>query len=126
MEISNFLAEIFGFIFIAVSLALLINQKMIKKLFLACENEVCLFFSGAISFILGIILIFTHNVWASNWRTIITVLGWLTLIKGSFLLFLPDLSKKWIDKFKDKDWLPIALVVTVFIGLFLVYLGFTI
>ncbi len=125
MALSNFLAEIFGFSLAVAGLALLINQKNIKKLFQLAEDEAMTFCRGIVSFVIGVAIVLVHNIWASDWRVIITILGWLAVIKGVLCMFSPDSAKKWIDKVKDKEWIPIALVVIVLIGCLLIYFGFT-
>ncbi|HAK53772.1 MAG TPA: hypothetical protein DCM54_17980 [Gammaproteobacteria bacterium] len=38
--------------------------------------------TGYITLLLGLVTVIAHNVWVADWRVIITVLGWTTLIKG--------------------------------------------
>ncbi len=124
MEISNFLAEVFGFSFVIVSLSLLINPKNLKKLFLSVEDDACLFYAALTAFVAGIAIVLSHNIWVYDWRVVITILGWLSLVKGVLILLWPDLTKKLVNKFKEMEWISIALVVIVFLGLVLVYAGF--
>jgi uncharacterized protein YjeT (DUF2065 family) len=125
MAISNYLAELFGFTFVVFSLALLINPKNIKKLFSLLEDETYMFFGGLISFIIGVAILLLHNVWAKDWVIVVTIFGWLSVIKGMMFLFCPNCVQKAANKIKEKDWLSVALVVMVFFGLALVYSGFT-
>lgn len=123
--LTNYLAEIWGISMVIIPLALLVNQKYLKKLFAEVESESTMFFGGIISLIIGLAMILSYNVWAKNWQVIITILGWLTLLKGLSCLFCPECMKKWARKMESSQWLPVALVVAVFIGLILTYLGFT-
>ncbi|MBI2049851.1 MAG: hypothetical protein HYT35_00105 [Candidatus Staskawiczbacteria bacterium] len=125
MELSNFLANILGFSFIVMSLSLLINQKNIKKLFESVENEVGLFYSGLFHSVVGIAIILGHNLWVSDWRVVITLLGWFALAKGLGQLFFPEMALVIIKKTKNSQWLPYALLAAVVLGCFLIYFGFT-
>ena len=119
------MAEIWGISLVIVCLALLIKEKHLKRLFASMETEDNLFSWGLISFVMGVAMVLAHNVWVKNWQVAVTVLGWISLAKGLSLLFLPELTKKWVRKMENQQWLPIALVVGVFIGLVITYLGFT-
>ncbi|MGA2418308.1 MAG: hypothetical protein ABSF55_03655 [Candidatus Staskawiczbacteria bacterium] len=121
----NYLAEIWGISIVIISLALLVKEKHLKKLFAAIENDESLFLWGFISLIIGLAMILSYNVWQQGWQVIITILGWLALIKGLALLFLPEQMKKYAKKIGDPKWLPIYLVILIIIGLVITYLGFT-
>lgn len=125
MAISNYLAEIWGVSMIAVALALLIKEKHLKKLFSAIETEQGLFFWGVASFVIGVAQVLAHNIWVSSWQVVVTILGWIVLIKGLSFLFFPEMVKAWTKKMENKQWLPVALVAAVLVGLVITYLGFT-
>lgn len=123
--LSNYLAELWGILIAIVSLALLIKEKHLKKLFAEIETENNLFLWGLISLVVGVAMVLTHNVWVKNWTVIVTILGWLSLIKGLCLLFVPEYAKEWSKKMENAPFLPYALLVAVLFGLVLTYLGFT-
>jgi Domain of unknown function (DUF373). len=123
--LSNYLAEIWGISLVIIPLALLMNQKLLRKLFAEVENEYTMLSWGAITLVIGLAMVLAHNIWTPSWQVVITIIGWLALLKGLAHLFLPDMAKKWLKKIENKQWLPIALVVAVFVGLVITYLGFT-
>jgi len=125
MPLSNYLAEVWGISIVAISLALLIKEKHLKHLFVKIENEDNLFLWGFITLLIGIAMVLAHNIWVQNWQVIITILGWLSLLKGLTLLFLPEMMKRCAKKMENAPFLPFALVIAVFIGLAITYLGFT-
>jgi len=125
MELSNFLAELLGISIVIISLSLLLKEKHLKNIFSAFEDDTKIFCWGAISVVIGVAMVISHNIWVKNWQVVITILGWISLVRGLFLLFLPELVKKGANKIKNAQWLPIALIVFLFIGLALTYLGFT-
>jgi len=124
MNLSNYLAELWGITIVAVSLALLIKPKRLKRLFAEAENEATMFFGGIVNLVIGIAMVLAHNVWVLNWRVVITILGWLTLLKGLDVMFLPgQMRKRWL-KMENRQW-TLILVFLLFIGLVITYLGFT-
>jgi len=125
MALSNYLAEIWGISITVVCLALLIKEKHLRRLFAEIETENNMFCWGLASVVIGLAMVLAHNVWVKNWQVIVTILGWISLIKGLSLLFIPELVKSWVKKIESKQWLPFALVVGVFIGLAITYYGFT-
>jgi hypothetical protein len=125
MVLSNFLAELVGFSFVIIALAMLADSKNIKRVFEIAEDETKAFFHGVLSTVAGIAILLGHNIWVKDWTVIVTIFGWLMFIKGVMFLFMPDMAKKWAGKFKDNQMTQIALTVVVIIGCALVYLGFT-
>jgi hypothetical protein len=39
-----------------------------------------LWVTGLITFVMGTVIVALHNVWSVDWRVIVTLLGWLTVI----------------------------------------------
>jgi len=122
--LSNYLAQILGISMVVIPLALLIREKHLKRIFSSVETEECLLCWGLISFVIGIAMVLAHNIWVANWQVIVTILGWVALLKGLAILFFPDFTRAWTKKIENKQWLPIALVIAVFIGLVITYFGF--
>src|SRR6476646_9005433 len=38
----------------------------------------------------GLAIVNTHNLWVSDWRVIITILGWLAIVRGALSLLFPN------------------------------------
>ena len=125
MELANYLAQIWGIALVLIPLALLINPKYLKRLFVEVENDATMLFLGIVSLVIGLAMVLAYNVWAKNWQVIITLLGWGSLIKGLSTLFLPDYTKNCIKKMENASWIPYGLVVAIFVGLIITYFGFT-
>ena len=123
--LTNYLAEVWGISIVIVSLALLIKENYLKSIFNSIEDNANLFLWGLISLVIGISMVLSYNVWDKNWQVIITLFGWAALLKGLAILFFPELAKKWTRKMENSSFIPYALVIAVFIGLIITYLGFT-
>lgn len=125
MLISNYLAIVWGLSIVVALLALLVREKNLKRLFASVAGEEDLFLWGVTAFVIGITSILSHNIWVKNWQVIVTLLGWVSLIKGVSLLIFPECVKGLVKKIENKPWLPIAMVAGIFLGLVLTYFGFT-
>lgn len=118
-----FLAAIMGWYLVIISLFLLVRQDFAKT---AASNVLAnrgLYLVLAIfTFILGLIMVLTHNFWVWGWPVVVTILAWLVLISGILRLFFPDAAVRWGSAFLARPHgLRIAAVVFLLIGLFLLY-----
>ncbi len=125
MELVNYLASVWGISIVIVSLAVLFKPNYLKLTFAGVEKEATMFNWGVISLVLGVATVLAYNVWGSSWQVIITIIGWLALLKGIAILFAPEQIKKWAKKIENAPFLPYAVMVLLLIGLILTYLGFT-
>ena len=66
----------------AFAIIFLINPKSLDRLYSYLEDEKFVFIIGFFSFIIGLITILLHNVWVANWSIMVTIFGWIALIKG--------------------------------------------
>ena len=62
--------------------------------------------TGYITFLLGLATVIAHNIWVPNWTIAITILGWVTLLKGITKVGFPEHVHKQAQMFKslDKFW----------------------
>jgi len=81
-------------------------------------------FGGMIALLLGLLVVIYHNVWSGEyWQILITILGWLTLLKGIIHLVFPGWPIKLAGKMK-RSGMSFWLVVVLVIGAYLAYVGF--
>jgi hypothetical protein len=84
MPTSIFLAKLIGPILLVVAVGVLMNRKLMGAL--AQEvlgNHALLFLLGFLDFASGLAIVLVHNLWVADWRIIITLLGWLLLVRGA-------------------------------------------
>jgi hypothetical protein len=90
MHPSDILAQLIGPLFLVIGLGMLADREGYRAMaheFLA--SRALIYIAGLLAFVPGLALVLVHNVWAFDWRVIITVLGWLSLVGGFFRLVLP-------------------------------------
>ena len=125
MDISIFLAQVFGLYFILAGLAMLFRPSAIQELFVMMSDRSNTLLTGFITLLIGIPLVLLHNIWDGSWRVLITALVWATLFKGLVRIFLPDvvirLAKTLVTHKRTVRHMVWAILV---LGLYLVSVGF--
>jgi hypothetical protein len=123
MTISNYLGQLWGITIVVVSFSLLLNPDRLEKLVREMENEAAMFFWGITTLIIGVAMVLAHNIWVLDWRLSLTLIGWLSILKGLNILFLPKpMKNRWANT-KNKYWRLIFLFLLI-LGLTLIYFGF--
>lgn len=131
MQTSIFIGKVLGIYMLITCIALLFNQKYYRETFKEIiDNKSFFIISAIISLIIGILIIITHNIWIVQWQLLITILGWIALLKGIFLLFFPNASSNLFKKCKTKykidlyDWVKWWCLIGLFLAAYLIYMTF--
>ena len=126
MTTSIFLARLLGPFLLAVGVGILINPKPFYTMTSEVVRSVTLvYLFGLLDFAAGLAIVLTHNVWAANWRVLITILGWLMLIRGAVRILAPETIMGFAAKvIGNKQLIPISGIVTGVLGLVFFYFGY--
>ena len=126
MSAALFIARIFGlYIIIIASIMLLRPGHMGRFIKEFSENTGVILLAGVFTLFFGLAIILTHNVWAWNWTVIITLIGWIGLIKGIWLVAFPDSIRGLSDFYGRAKVFPVVhLTVALLLGIYLTYMGF--
>lgn len=125
MEISIFLAKFWGWLLVIVCLVFLLRKKvLLEELFRLVEDKGFVLLSGYLALIVGLVTVVLHNVWVADWRVVITIFGWVSLIKGIVRIGFPVALQKWVPIFKNKPALTqILLVIAILLGAWLIWMS---
>lgn len=89
------LAGIFGPLMTILGLWMLLYSENLIKVLSSVKNTPGLFYlSGNISLLIGLTLVNTYNVWAWHPAVLVTLLGWVMVIRGAIMFFIPQLIVK--------------------------------
>lgn len=127
MDLSIFVARVAAVVYLAVGLGMLFDKAYYKK-FLEnfTKDMTAMYVGGFMALVAGMALVMFHNTWVKSWEVLVTILGWLALIKGVTILAFPstmmDFSKSMV---KGKKVTTYGYVVIV-LGLIFGYFGFII
>ena len=114
MEISIFLAKFWGWYLIIYFFLLLIYPRRIKQLFEYAKDEKFIIIISFLAIILGLLNIIAHNIWVTDWRIVITLFGWFSLLKGITLFAFPNFTIKMITNINFKRFHFLIFLLFVF------------
>ncbi|MFC1790442.1 hypothetical protein ACFLZP_03100 [Patescibacteria group bacterium] len=113
MDISIFFARLWGSYSVIFGLLFIITGQLGKTIEMT-DDKSFVISTGYITLIMGLVTVILHNVWVTDWRVAITILGWSTIIKGIMKIGFPEQIHKQAQRFKTKQWL--SAVIMIFLG----------
>jgi hypothetical protein len=120
-----FLGRLIGLYCILVALAMMVHKHATVDVLAAMLHNAQLLLSlGVITVIAGLAMVLSHNVWSGGAPTVVvTLVGWIALIKGSLLLFLsPEQeSSLFLDSLHLEQGFYFYLGFTLLLGIYLIY-----
>ncbi len=127
MSDTLFLAQVFGFYLIIVGFAVIIRHEYIKELvkdFISSPAHI--FIAGLFTTVLGLLLVLKHNIWQGDIVGVITIISWLTLLKGIYYMWTPHtMFKKIIRWTNTHNWYIGSGIISVVLGIYLISAGFS-
>ena len=121
MDYSLFFAQLWGSFFVIFGLLFIITRQLGKTIEMT-EDKAFVISTGYITLLMGLVTVILHNVWVADWRVVITVLGWSTLLKGIGKVGFPELIHKQAQRFKKKQY--VSAFVLIVLGVWLLWMGF--
>ena len=119
-----YLSRLLGLFAIVVALAMITyKQETVETIAALMSNSASVFAVGLIAVAAGLALILAHNVWSGGAATVIvTLVGWLSLIKGLACLFLPQQTLAGLAGSQRYERLfYLSPVISLLLGFYLVY-----
>lgn len=125
METSILIAKIIGIIYLSFGLGIVINPQLYQKLLqqLLIDPSIRIL-GGIMAIIIGFLILEYHNFWEADWTIVISIIGWIALIKGILLLTFPKFITIVKPVFDNEKSLRILAIFVMLIGIVFVYLGF--
>jgi uncharacterized membrane protein len=126
MGTSIFIARIFGLCYLILGVSFLLNRKAFQQVIDDFgKNAALVFYSGLFPLIIGIVIILTHNLWVANWTVIVTIIGWLALIKGVWIIVFPNSVSRFMQIYqRNANLLIIHGIGALILGVVLTFFGF--
>ena len=124
-NISLFLAKFWGWYLIIFFFILTFNPKRIVQTIKDLEDQKFTILTSFLSIIIGLLNILFHNFWESDYRIIITLIGWFALLNGLALFIFPKRTISWIN-FINIKFVQVFYALLLFIGIFLLNIGYAI
>src|SRR3954469_25326940 len=90
IELSLYLARAWGLFSVLVPLGLLLNrQNYLQMVNTLKPDDFSVLIAGVFALVMGVVQVVGYNSWTFDYRGLITLLGWVALLKGIAILFVP-------------------------------------
>ena len=54
-----------------------------------------IYMSGIMALVAGLAIVYLHNVWTKDWRTLLTLIGWFAVIDGTLRVVFPQFIQRF-------------------------------
>jgi len=93
MEKSLTIARLVGPVLAAVGIGMLANQATYREMAAQFLGSLpFIYFSGILALIAGLYILNVHNVWTRDWRSAVTMVGWIFTCVGAFRIIAPQFA----------------------------------
>ena len=125
--LTSYLAKLIGLSLVFVGAALIVRRHDMAAVADAlADDSALLFVLGLIALAIGLAMVLAHNIWSGSViPVLVTIIGWLILVKGLFLLFIP--TSMVVSMFEASQFSELAYLyggISFVLGLCLTYGGF--
>jgi hypothetical protein len=131
MDITVFLAQIWGPVMLVLGLGMLVSRNRYRRMCRELgQKDFSVLLFALLAVVGGVVQIGVHNSWGSLVEVIISLLGWSLLVKGVVFAIFPRLvgkvAKYWADSTVASSTVAISTVgaVVLIIGGYLSWVGF--
>src|ERR1700733_5927980 len=125
MELSIFLAKLLGLYMLIVAVELMTRRHEFEGAVRDfASSKGLILFSGSISLILGLAVVIGHPVYEFNFRGLITLLGYILILRGMWRMAFPSRLQKKMAACFHQGYKEI-LIIMIILGVYLTYTGFT-
>jgi hypothetical protein len=126
MDLSIFLAKLFGLYFLIAGGIVMLRQKsfmpIVTEFF---GSKALIMLMGAVELVAGLAIVIAHPTLTPDWRGVITLVGWTLVAEGIIYLSSPYASvHKWLRHFNTPTWYTSGGLLAVVLGAYLAGKGF--
>ena len=123
-----FLSRLIGLYCILVALSMITRkQATLESITALLRDPAMMFVLGAITLIAGLAMVLAHNKWSGGALVVIvTLVGWITLLKSLLLLFLPLKMEAglFLGQLHYQQLFYLYCAFSLALGVYLTYGGF--
>lgn len=123
MDISIFFGQLYGIFYIIFACLFIITRQLGRTIDMS-NDRAFVIATGYTTFFLGLVTVILHNIWVTDWRVVITILGWSTLIKGIRKIGFPESISLQAQKFRKHQ--VYSTLFMFFLGVWLCWMGLSV
>jgi hypothetical protein len=123
-----FLSRLIGLYCIVIALSMMTRrQATVETVTALLQNPSMMLIVGIITLAAGLAVVLAHNIWSgSALVVVVTLVGWITLIKSLFFLFLPPEMEAglFLGQLHYRQLFYMYTAISLVLGVYLTYGGF--
>lgn len=124
MNTTILLTQVFGILFTVLGLSMLFSKKGITAaLAEMSQHQGFLWLVGLVMLMFGTLFVVLSNTWTSGLALIVTIISWLILIKGVFILLFPSAAASLYGNHIKAGLIRFSGLIVFILGLILLYKG---
>ena len=124
----TFFSRLIGLYCIVIALSMMTRrQPTVETVTALLQNPSMMLIVGIITLAAGLAVVLAHNIWSGGaLAVIVTLVGWITLIKSLFFLFLPHEmeAELFLGQLHYEQFFYVYGAISLVIGIYLTYGGF--
>ena len=127
-ERTVFLSRLIGLYCILIAMSMMFHkQSVVEAVTAILHDSPLVLLLGVLTLVAGLAMVLTHNVWSAGpGALLVTVVGWITLMKGLLFLSLPPEREAdlFLAKLHYGEYFYLFMAISLIMGLYLTYEGF--
>lgn len=114
----TYVFQIMGLVMVAIGVGMNLNMDFYRRILTHYSEEpTAIYLNGIIATALGFLLVRNYNT-LEGWTTLLTIIGWLTLLKGLTILIMPKTHVAVVAYLKNNTtYLRSASVAILVLGI---------
>ena len=123
-----FLSKLIGLYCILIGLSMMTRgQATVETVTALLQNSAMTLILGVITLAAGLAMVLAHNIWSRGALVVVvTLVGWMALIKSLFFLFLPHEMEAglFLGQLHYRELFYVYAAISLVLGVYLTYGGF--
>jgi hypothetical protein len=123
-----FLSKLIGLYCILIGLSMMTRgQATVETVTALLLNSAMTLILGVITLAVGLAMVLAHNIWSGSvLAVVVTLVGWMALIKSLFFLFLPHEIEAglFLGQLHYRQLFYVYSAISLVLGVYLTYGGF--
>jgi hypothetical protein len=123
-----FLSRLIGLYCIVIALSMMTRRQVtVETVTALLQNSSMMLIVGIITLAAGLAVVLAHNIWSGGALVVVvTLVGWITLIKSLFFLFLPPEMEAglFLGQLHYRQLFYLYTTISLVLGVYLTYGGF--
>jgi len=123
-----FLSRLIGLYCILVALSMMTRRQVtVETVTALLQNPSMMLILGVITLAAGLAMVLAHNIWSGGALVVVvTLVGWITLIKSLFFLFIPPEMEAglFLGRLHYQQLFYVYGAISLVLGVYLTYGGF--